>query len=889
MRSVSTLSRNSARGWSLSFSMTMMLCVAAGMLISLPGCGGCFRDDTAKKDEKEKKDKKKVKKPKPDFEIQQLVVEPFDDSVNKHLVKHGHWVTATQTMRANNFDFQAEIHSQTVAKYNQPIDIEHTLYQMVSSRTGALPKGQTKNFETIYFVPRSLGRQKKTVWLRSRLLARRSGREVKDQSQPTIAMPDYQFSFVVLSSAGSDYNYLKRLDSLKPPTGDDDFDRIQYYREILPKIAEGQVPLPSHPLTWTTIAYVLWDDLSPDLLSPDQKTAMVDWLHWGGQIIVNGPGSLDKLKGSFLADYLPAQASQSISLDQDAFGELNKGWSLPESNNDNQPKPIEINPEKPLLGVNLELEDDGQFLPTTGELVVERRVGRGRIVATAFNLKDERIINWGGLSGNFDSFFNACLLRRPSRRYSQSPELLGPRVHWNDFTGLTKDARLLSTLRYFTRDMGITAFSRDSRRQMPVSLPDAMDESMSFEADSMPAVLDQIAVEEPRAEKPASLPKKLAHHDTWHFGGFQREQLSGVAGWNDTNGTAGAARKSLQDAAGINVPKASFVLKALAIYITFLVPINWGFFRLIGRVEWAWLAAPVIAVLGAVGVIRFAQLDIGFVRSQTEIAILEVHSGYDRAHLTRYTALYTSLSATYSFEFENESTLAQPFSTDTTKRRELHDPVNHVHFHRDNGVSLRGFKVGSNTTGMIHSEEIYELGGGFQLVGNEQTGFQIRNDSDLTLKEVGILSRRGDKYLTAWIDTLQPKAAVKIDLAPAAENRPFLPQWSRSDTMKLTGGVAEGEVNVGRLVELATRKLLLGDGEVRLVGWSEQKMPGVSIYPDSSQKTYRTFVLAHLRLGGLPPATPDANSRADFMRDTDVKAEDENENEVPTRDIGTGL
>ena len=64
--------------------------------------------------------------------------------------------------------------------------------------------------------------------------------------------------------------------------------------------------------------------------------------------------------------------------------------------------------------------------------------------------------------------------------------------------------------------------------------------------------------------------------------------------------------------------------------------------------------------------IRLAQLDIGFARSRTEIALLEVQGGYDKAHLTRYTAVYTSLSSSYRLAFAHHSALALPFNVGQT-------------------------------------------------------------------------------------------------------------------------------------------------------------------------------------------------------------------------------
>src|SRR5690606_1118314 len=129
--------------------------------------------------------------------------------------------------------------------------------------------------------------------------------------------------------------------------------------------------------------------------------------------------------------------------------------------------------------------------------------------------------------------------------------------------------------------------------------------------------------------------------------GYRAAAQSGVGGWNDVSGAADAVRRSLKEAAGISVPKRDFVLRILAVYLVVLVPVNWAFFRLIGRVEWAWIAAPLIAIGGALAVVRLAQLDIGFARSRTEVAVLELQPNHQRGHLTRFTALYTSLSTNY--------------------------------------------------------------------------------------------------------------------------------------------------------------------------------------------------------------------------------------------------
>ena len=127
----------------------------------------------------------------------------------------------------------------------------------------------------------------------------------------------------------------------------------------------------------------------------------------------------------------------------------------------------------------------------------------------------------------------------------------------------------------------------------------------------------------------------------------------GLGAWNDFSPVAQAAKKALHEAAAISVPDESFIVKVLVGYLCVLVPANWIVFRLLGRVEWAWFAAPLIAIACTVLVIHLAQLNIGFARSRNEIAVVEMQAGYPRVHVARYTALYTSLATRYEFHLDD--------------------------------------------------------------------------------------------------------------------------------------------------------------------------------------------------------------------------------------------
>jgi hypothetical protein len=154
------------------------------------------------------------------------------------------------------------------------------------------------------------------------------------------------------------------------------------------------------------------------------------------------------------------------------------------------------------------------------------------------------------------------------------------------------------------------------------------------------------------------------------------------------------ARAALRNAAGIEIPNRDFVLYVLAGYLTVLVPLNYVVFRLLGRLEWAWIAVPIIALGGAATVIKLARLDIGFASSQTELAVLEAHAGYSRGHVTRYSALYSSLSTAYDLHFDGTSAMAAPFSADPAYTRGIAQSSSPTAYRRDKDVRLDDLNVG---------------------------------------------------------------------------------------------------------------------------------------------------------------------------------------------------
>jgi hypothetical protein len=846
------------------------------LILVVPGCGGCLEQDdpvTAAKKKKEKEDlekKKKSEKPKDPFESTQFfIMEPGEGKPTSSIAKPGHWITASRPIKSNDADIQGEFYSTTVNAADQPMELEHSPFRLIMTRSASLPKGQTKHFEFLYYIPQRYEGQSTNRRLKAQLFARGGGRELYSPPQdPITPMPLFQYHMMVLAAEPDRYAYLRTLETVAPKV--DQFnDRLAdpYYRVSLPKL-DKRVPLPHHPLAWTSTAYIFWDGIDPNLLAPQQQEDLLDWLHWGGQIVISGPDSLDTLRGSFLGELLPAEKGESIELEQSAFDKLNEGWALFDKKLMKK-RTFDVVAGKPPVGVTLKLKEDAQWVPLCGELVAERRVGRGRIVVTAFSLTSRTFVNWGSV----DNFVNGALLRRPHREFKFPLEGgTVPEPDYLDYSGRRTDPRLVTNLRYFTRDIGQLTVAGAPQ---PVAPPPIQPN---------PPQID-FRTGRPYVEPPLIEPVVHTEKDDYRLDGYSYDAVQfgpGIAGWNDFSGAANAARDSLRQAAGISIPKASFVLRVVAIYLLILVPVNWTFFRVIGRVEWAWIAAPIIAVVGGIAVVRLAQLDIGFVRAQSEIAVLEMHNGHPRAHATRYTALYASLSTTYDIHFADGNALAQPFAKKARNLQEQQQTPSTCYLHRDQGISLTGFLVGSASTEFLHSEQMVPMSGSLKLKGNEEQGWEVENTTSFTIRDAAVLrcfdKRKDDKtverfYMAAYLGELAPKVTMKLQWQEVDASMRML-AWKDSPVMTAPPQ-GSTEVSLHGLVDLATRQLRLNPGELRLIGWMDTELPGMEVSPKASQKTARTLVLAHLREAPLPMLVSDVNMRKTVVDDEEEDKEKE--------------
>ena len=182
---------------------------------------------------------------------------------------------------------------------------------------------------------------------------------------------------------------------------------------------------------------------------------------------------------------------------------------------------------------------------------MERRIGRGRMVATAFALSARKVVNWQ----NFDGFLNGCLMRRPSREFSTADSGF-PQVKTLRTPLEKEDARVTCGLRYFSRDARIPGEGRNTTQ--PLTLNNGEDD-LWVQGRPIPLGAPEDAVP----------PESTEASDSWGLGsvgtrddtgvsavdGYLNDPQRGVAGWSDFTAAANEARSALQRAAGISIPE----------------------------------------------------------------------------------------------------------------------------------------------------------------------------------------------------------------------------------------------------------------------------------------------------------------------------------------------
>lgn len=778
-------------------------------------------------------------KQKPPFEVYKSQVAPFDVLP---FIKANHWATLSLEMQSNDDDYVGLLQTSSVRLLGIPRDglaVLESPQEVVYRREARLLKEQRARLGLQILMPRI----PKEMVLE---LTRPDAIRADEYSNALLrVLEPHQMLVLVLSKDSTEafarWGHFPLMFPSSADRGDvQAIDRQRYYRLVLP-LQLDQLPLSAHPLTWSTLSHVIWDSLSPEKLNTSQQQAMVDWLHWGGQIILLGgaKGSFAALQDSFLAPYLPAEPTgENVLLKADDLKPLADSYrptALIQSRDDPQPVPdvddtgrfdrkLYLPPEpiipasnRPVFLAGLR-PAPGASVITLGEssshvVAVEQRVGRGRVLMLALNPVDPALTAWPGL----DTFIRRVLLRRPEETLLSPGGWNGQEMLPPSFNALTGPE--LSWFRILSRDVGAAE---------PRVNPEALEPRTKKEAD------EAAATEDPT---PRDTPAVITYPS--------------VAEWVDSSRLPLMSRDALEEASGISIPSSWFVLKVILAYVIALVPLNWLICRyVLGRRELAWLVVPALSLIFAVGVERAAAYDLGYDEACDEIDILESYGGYQRGHLSRFASLYSTGRVRFTISFPNLTALALPQDNGRSLRGE---DVMTSTFQSQPTPALEGFQVQPRSLALFRAEEMMDLLGEISLVTTGK-GRRIANTSNMELRDAVLIDvNRPDDLKQMYLGTIPAGATIEVKAAATASAVP---------------PARKGELNPAAFLKLFSTfadSRPEDTGEIRLVAWVPKVSGGMQIEPAVDRHRGFTVVVVHLKNG--PPPDPDGPTYNFLARD----------------------
>ncbi len=818
-------------------------CLLAFLSVLVTGCDGC-RPGSAPPAEQAANSA-----PQDDYTTGPPRPLPSDARGAQDALKPGHWFTASQSLRSNQIDARGELRTEAVGAVHRGAADGVRLQSIVCERGVVLPKGQMRRFDVRTLCPRFTTSLGTNLQLRSRFVTGGGGAYVDTMPQLCATMAPEEYFIAVLTHAPERFTRLQTGDWARPfrdphsgkPT-------TINYRFVFPDV-NSLLTIPSTVLDWTSIAVVIWDDVTIDALTPDQRQAFEDWLQFGGRLVINGSDAAACMASSSFAELLPIASTGNIELEADLASRLLTQWSV--VGDDSTEKQIaRLRNVTHRIAVGGDLRDGADGVVNTEGLVASRRLGRGVIVQSRFDLTSDWLSNWK----SYDSFFNAVILNRPARRFRETETRINSMVasvYDPDVAGNDDSLRLIAeefvdanveSSHLPAINTGLRFASRDAVLPVSVLAPSAL-VPIDTEAEIRPAIGSDPIETSPDDTSVGAEPA-LTRIDV----------ASGVSGWTDDSDVMRRMREILKSESGIVIPKSSLVVRSLSWYLLILVPVNYLVFRLLGRLEYAWLAAPVIAIFGAAWVARSAQLDIGFARSHTELALLELPADYSRGHLTRTIAVYNSLSTRYDIQFSTADAAAAPLdilrdqsaATDVVLQTAIGD-----------GPRLAGFAVGSNQVRLLHTEQILDVGGPIQVVGDN-----LVNLTSLELADVFVVERMDDHSLRlATVATCSAGGQVRLRFRN-------LDEVTVSDDLPMQTKLLISDLASGRSLEI---------GASRIVARVDAALPGMEINPQANQRNIQTIVLAHLNYAALREIQPDENLASTLLdrRPDHLQAPDE--------------
>ena len=773
--------------------------------------------------------------------------------------KPGHWTTVGFGLRSNVDDRRGTVEFEASTKKpsssfvtQESVDLskENESKSLATLRPVVLPKGQMRRFDTRLLTPMRGGQLVDSIGLKGEFASTDTTHRFSTQPSLFATMAAQTYHFVVLTDRPERFARLQVADWMESYQNADTFyQNRSNYRLVIPP-TQGVLPLAETALDWTSTAVLFWDDIPVRALTSSQVTAIVDWLHFGGTLVVNGPAAAEALNDKAFRNYLAIDFNGNEELPSDNAKSMVQSHSVASDQSvDAIFARLDSNASQVSVSGNVR---EGAVSIGHGEVLLERRVGRGRVVQSRIDLMSEWMTAWK----SYDSFFNSAILARPPRVYLKDEVTEGqvatrptPAVS-SEPTADEPDSKLASD------DDGLLPDRQTFVGSINQETHPALNTGVRWLSRDSVLTRSDVTILQEDGEAAYSSPVSMmaSPQQLW------THPVSGLGGWKDDSPWMSWSRQTLAGEVGLTIPDSKLVFRSLLIYLVVLIPVNYLVFRLLGRLEWAWLAVIPLSIVGALYVARAAELDVGFARSRNEISLLEVPSGYTRGHLTRVMGLYNSLASRYQIAFDSPDAAISVIDLNKKKDRDdglfgLVQPK--LRFGYEAGITLEDVSVGSNAYRALHVEQIVDLGGSisFQSDATDALG---------AMSEAAVLSNQSE------FDLIDAHVAWRLaDGTTRVSAIGDLPSGVKK-SVRIADGIdiqlGDAAMNADDAITRLLSQSNIETDTARLVARLEKPLAGMTISPDCQQVRSQTVVLVHLRYKPTAKPIADSNLIGDFRR-----------------------
>ena len=781
------------------------------LLVLVSGCRGCSKNNQTQQAPEKKKSR---------LVSDELRTLPYSKEIVGNSVKPGHWYQTRQKLKANQNDESLTATLYQIDGNSNPTTVRNLGIPLQFNRDISLAKGQEKTIELKLLQtdwpfesmePTNTTGKSNKLSIFMRYSQRGLGAPVIDEEFLLRPLKDYQYDMLVLSRNTPQHIFWRGLDCIVWPQAiNDESSRIAPHRVI--DIAEEDLgqSIPNQLMTMTSISHMVINDVSLNTLPEDHQKAILDWLYFGGTIIINGPDAIAGIESSILKTYAPIQQTSSTLLSQDQIDQLNdiNKWRIRYAKTPSKDA-IAFKPSESISILQGQLAEDSSWITDLEGLVAERLVGQGRIVMTSFPMNHTALVNWP----SYSALIQNAILRKPARRVNIEPEF--QLVYDESSSGRETDPKLTTRLRLWARDLVASTSSTPNERTV----------------------------------NPSS-------------------KVSSYGAWNSESLVTNQSSSYLKKLSGINVPNLSTILKWLLGYLIVLVPMNWLVFRLLGRLELAWLAAPLIAIAGVFVIARAVQLDVGFSRSQTSLQFIELHNRYPRGLLSSHHALYSSLTTNYKIVYPEGEGIVCPMPQPRQRSLLSTGGLLPYKIADEKGTGFQSFPVLSNTIGLVQSEEVVSLTGAISwTIDQDARSFQVANDSQSIIRDV-ILEGSDDSgaKLRAVVGTLEPGEQKKGTLDQPVDSDL---NWDIQLPTEGKSGQDFDKLALEQNLKLIFKNYPIQHGEWIAMGWTESPLSKLQIAPSTAQTRSATLVLMHAKTAPLGPIEHDRQLMPKINKDDD--------------------